>query len=102
MTSKYTSNVNFAIYDQGQITEIITPDHIGLIGIHTNDINHVYPKNKVLEIGVIGPNKICKDEYRLPVVVSLSDTDGLALRLRYFDDDKIKQWSEILNVVYSI
>jgi len=102
MLRKYKSNVNFAIYDKGKLTEIVQPDHIGLIGIHAKKSNHVYPKNKVLEICVIGPNKICQDEYRVPVIVSLSDDNGLALRLEEFNADKVKQWSKILNEVYSV
>jgi len=102
MTSKYTSNINFAIYDQGKLTEIIKPDHIGLTGLHTNNINHIYPKNKALEIGAIGPDKIFQDEYRVPVIVSLSDSNRLALRLENFDSGNVKQWSKILKEVYSI
>ena len=102
MTIKYIQDINFAIYDHGKIAEIIKPDYIGLIGIHVNNMNHIYPKNMALEIGMIGPNKVCQDEYRVPVVVSLSDTSELALRLKDFDADKVKQWSEILNEIYSI
>jgi len=97
MINKHIRNVNFAIFDEGNLIEIVEPDHIGLIGIHTKTINNNYPKNKVLEIGVIGPDKVCKDEHRVPVIVSLSNSDGLGLRLKDFDGEKVKRWSKILD-----
>ncbi|MCW8933628.1 MAG: hypothetical protein OQK98_02785 [Gammaproteobacteria bacterium] len=103
MRRNHRSDVNFAIYDKGELTEIIQPDHIGLIGVglHVDDLNYDYPKDKTLEIGMIGSNKMCQDENRVPVIVSLNDGYSLGLRLKDFNADKVERWSKILDQVYN-
>jgi len=98
--SNNISHADFAIYEDGKLTEIIQPDHIGLIGIHSKDTKCNYNKGSTLEVGLINPNKMCCDECRVPVIVSLSDNNGVALRLKDYNSDKVKRWSIILAEVY--
>jgi len=99
MINKHMSNISFSIYEKGQLTEVIQADHVGLIGIHANNVKYDYDKNCELEISVSGSDKICSDENRIPVIVSLSDSNGIALRLKDFDREKVKRWSNILSEV---
>ena len=94
-------DINLVLYHNDKPVGVCTLDYIGLLGMRVKGLHLKYPDNRTLEVEVIGPNKMCVDNSRVPVVVSSSDDEGIGLQLESFDEELVQRWSGLLSEVYS-
>lgn len=100
MLNKNSHDINLVVYHEDKPAGVFKLDHIGLLGMHVKG-GVSFPKNSQLEIEIMGPNKTCVDNSRVPVVVSSSNSEGTALRLKSYDDEFVQCWARVLSEVYS-
>ena len=98
MLTKNLHDINLLVYQKNKPAGVFKLDHIGLLGMHvTGGVS--FPKNSQLEIEIMGPNKMCVDNSRVPVIVSSSNSAGTALRLNNYDDEFVQFWARVLSEV---
>jgi len=101
MTNPNFSDFKLVVYKEDKPIGIYKPDYIGLLGLHIKDKNVEFAKNGSFEIGVIGPEKMCLDNTRIPVIVSSITENGIGLRLQRYDSVVLERWRSILSTMLS-
>ncbi len=101
MESHDLPGVDLVLYHKGIPVGVFQPDYLGMLGVHLDNCQLNFDNGTALEIEILGPDKTCVDDKRIPVLVSVNTKGRLGLTIKHVDKFAIDRWRQILKDVFS-
>jgi hypothetical protein len=101
MKDKNLPELDLVLYHNDVPVGVFKPDYMGLLGIHVAGCSLNFKKGTALEIEILGPDKTCVDDNRIPVLVSSRTENGLGLRLEHYNSEYLERWRSVLSGIFS-
>lgn len=101
MRKQNLPDIDLVVYHNDVPVGLYKPSYIGMFGLHLESCSLNFDKGTSLEIEVLGPQKTCTDDNRIPVSVASNLDGGMGLRLESFEVEHIDRWESILLDIFS-
>lgn len=101
MKKQNLPDIDLVLYHNDVPVGIFKPGYMGMFGLHIENCPLSFERGADLEIEILGPEKTCIDDNRIPVSVTSISKDGLGVRLDHFNSHHIDRWRVILSDIFS-
>lgn len=101
MKKQNLPDIDLVLYHKDVPVGIFKPGYMGMFGLQIENCPLRFERGEELEIEILGPEKTCVDDNRIPVSVTSISKNGLGVRLDHFNSHHIDRWRVILSDIFS-